>query len=262
MRRVLYLPYDLLTYQSRKAKGIPPKGLVYTGGGDFEAVGANVVKMLVEKHGLQPQHALLDIGSGIGRIAIPLTKVLSEGKYCGFDVVQTGVDWCTKNISNKHPHFVFSYVELNNDLYRNDGQSADQFRFPYEDESFDFAVANSLYTHMMPAEVQHYYTELFRVLKPGGKCYATFFTVPTTQPEQYTSNPAFKFSVQAENYRLMDGEVTAANIAFDETYLRTTIINPQQFDIVYTSYGYWRNESLKPQCEEFQDIVVVQRKGK
>jgi SAM-dependent methyltransferase len=259
VRRLYYLPSDIATYNYRKKNTLPPKGMIYTGGGDFEAMGNHIVNMLVTKHQLQVHHFVLDIGSGIGRVAIPLGKVINaKGKYIGIDVIEQGVKWCVKNITSRYPNFTFIYTPLKNDLYRNTGQDAATFTFPFENNSFDFAIANSLFTHMMPNEVQQYYKELHRVLKPGGKIYATFFI--GNNINRYTSNPFFSFKVIKENYRLMDEQVTGANIAFDESYLFSDIISPKHFDLSYKSYGFWSNESLKSECEEFQDIVVMVKK--
>lgn len=260
IRRLYFLPSDVLTALKGNKNLMPPKGLIYTGAGEFLKMGTQITNMFVNKHGLQPHHKVLDVGSGIGRLAIPLTKIINaNGSYDGFDVIKIGTDWCTKNITKRFANFKFKYMPLHNDLYNNTGAEANKFVFPYPDNSFDFGIANSLFTHMMPDEVQQYYTEIHRVLKPGGKFYATFFSVNTQA--RYTSNPIFSFNIIKNNYRLMDEKVTSANIAFDEHYLHNTIINPSQFNIIYKSYGYWSHEADAPNCEEYQDIVVVEKKG-
>ena len=49
------------------------------------------------------------------------------------------------------------------------------FRFPYEEESFDLIFLTSVFTHMQGAEVRHYLDEIRRALRPGGKCLTTCF---------------------------------------------------------------------------------------
>ena len=49
--------------------------------------------------------------------------------------------------------------------------------FPYPDGSFDFAIATSVFTHLMPDDVSHYLQEIARVLDRGGTLFATFFIV-------------------------------------------------------------------------------------
>ena len=151
-RRLYYLPADLYEGLSgRRDAMTPPRGLIYTGSGDFRAQGEKMRQYFVELAGLQPHHRVLDVGSGIGRIAAPLTDYLDEqGSYEGFDVVEVGVRWCEKAISRRFPNFRFKYVDLDNDLYRSGGGSAADFRFPYADEDFDFVVLTSVFTHMLP----------------------------------------------------------------------------------------------------------------
>ena len=47
--------------------------------------------------------------------------------------------------------------------------------FPYEDNIFDFVVLNSVFTHMLPEDVAHYFSEIARVLRPGGRSFITYF---------------------------------------------------------------------------------------
>jgi SAM-dependent methyltransferase len=254
-RRLYYLPLDTWEALSGQRDGlIPPKGMIYTGSGDFRRSGERSVVLFQQLSGLQPHHHVLDIGSGIGRIAIPLTRFLNEkGRYEGFDVVEKGVDWCQGRITAKFPNFRFQYVSLENDLYRSDGGSASNFRFPYEDASFDFAVANSVFTHMLPDEVDNYLGELRRVLRPGGVAYLTFFVF-----DEKTDWPTgFDFPYDYGHYRLMDDVVKSANVAFEEAHLHS-MVTKHGLKIRDLHYGFWRGLS-KAECHDFQDIVVVER---
>ena len=127
---------------------------------------------------LQPSDHVLDVGCGVGRMAIPLVDYLgSGGRYEGFEnVADDGTNWCTENISVRYPNFSFAHADIYNARYNPGGsiQSA-EFVFPYEDESFDFAFATSVFTHMLPADVEHYLLEIARVLKPTGRTLTTFF---------------------------------------------------------------------------------------
>ena len=72
--------------------------------------------------GLKPNHRVLDIGSGIGRMAIPLTEHLTSGSYEGFDIVPTGINWCKENIEKRFPNFKFTLTSISNDLYTESGK--------------------------------------------------------------------------------------------------------------------------------------------
>ncbi len=261
VRRLYYLPTDILWRLQNPDKLKPPVGLIYTGAGNFLALG-NKILLLMQKFGLQPSHNFIDVGSGIGRVALPLTTFLNkDAQYHGFDVIQLGVNWCQKNIHKKYNNFSFLYTPIYNDLYRNDGTKAEEFIFPYQANYFNYGIANSLFTHMMPNEVAHYYNELYKVMAIGGKFYATFFLVSASNKEKYTSNPNFQFLIDKGDFKLMDEKVTSANIAFDEDYLFNKIIDPLKFKIIYKQYGYWHNEALAATCDEYQDIVVVEKIG-
>src|SRR5947207_14820732 len=71
---------------------LPPLRMRFVGMGDFRAIGEEMAGLLVRVGGLRPTDRVLDIGSGIGRVAIPLTHVLDRATtYDGFDVVERGV---------------------------------------------------------------------------------------------------------------------------------------------------------------------------
>ncbi len=260
-RRWYYFPLDawgLLT--SKRDPLQPPRGLIYTGSGDFQAQADKMLRFFVTKAGLQTEHTILDIGSGIGRMAIPLARYLNKhARYEGFDVVKLGVHWCQQHISKQFPNFRFQYIPLKNDLYRADGADAAQFRFPYADAVFDFTIVISVFTHMLPAQVENYLYEIVRTLKPGGVCVATFFILNEESKQRMPSNPAFVFPYDQGHYRLMDQKVQAANVAFEESYLEEQLhragLSVQQF---YA--GYWCGRA-KTECEDFQDILVLKKQS-
>lgn len=179
LKYILYSIQDLLTLMSGKKKSdYPPKRLNFVGSGDFIKVGNEFTEHFKEIGGLKPDNTVLDIGSGIGRMAIPLTKYLKGGEYYGFDIDKRGIQWCKKNISKKHSNFHFEYVDIYNKFYNKKGKiKASQFKFPYSDKKFDFIFATSVFTHMLPDQVTQYLAEIKRVLKENGKCFLTFFSI-------------------------------------------------------------------------------------
>src|SRR5450759_2780252 len=100
----------------------PPRRLaVFIGSGDFQQIGEEFSRYFIELGGLRPDDDVLDIGSGIGRMAVPLLDYLT-GRYEGFDIVPSGVAWCQKNISAQHPNFRFELADIENGLYRQNGR--------------------------------------------------------------------------------------------------------------------------------------------
>jgi Methylase involved in ubiquinone/menaquinone biosynthesis len=83
----------------------PPPENVFVGDGDYRAIGAEFLGHFVRLGGLKPSDRVLDIGCGIGRMAVPLTQYLdSDAVYEGIDPVGEGIAWCTKTISRGRGH--------------------------------------------------------------------------------------------------------------------------------------------------------------
>lgn len=255
-RRIFYLPSDLFG----KRDGLtPPKGKIFIGDGDFKEIGDRTLKRFIEYGGLKKSHRVLDIGSGIGRMAIPLTKYLDEkGSYEGFDIVEQGIDWCKKNITPTYKNFKFTHINLLNDLYNLKGNSnkASNFTFPYTDNEFNFSFLTSVFTHMLPNDLKNYLSEINRVLKKNGKCYATFFIIDREKIDTY-NNARLKFNHDFNDHFLFDLKVKEANVAYEKKYLLDLI--ESYFTIDKVIYGHW-----SPNCtgedNNYQDIIVFSKK--
>ncbi len=77
-RKVFYLPADAAnSLLGRRGPLVPPRGLANVGGGDFREIGEGQLRCFVEIGGLKPDDADLDVGCGVGRMAVPLTRYLS-----------------------------------------------------------------------------------------------------------------------------------------------------------------------------------------
>jgi len=258
-RRLYYFPIDVLdTVMGNRDDLQPPRGKVFTGGGDFRQQGQEFLQHFKNLGNLQPHHRVLDIGSGIGRMAIPLTQYLNEkGRYDGFDIVKEGVEWCQKNVSAKYPNFYFQQVHLKNDLYSNEGESAAYFAFPFDNNTFNFSFLTSVFTHMLPEQVDNYLKEISRVTAKNGRCLATFFLYNEAIIQRTTGDDKFGFSYDYGHYRLMDDAVKSANVAFDIPYLKD-LAAKHGLKIVSINHGHW-SELPKGACLNFQDIVIFEK---
>lgn len=257
-RKLYYFPVDFYEKITGKRDGITPaKGDIFIGSGDFKKQGAHQLHLLKKYIDIQPDNSVLDVGSGIGRTAVPLTDFLNkDGKYEGFDVVKKGVDWCNENIHKKHPNFNFKYVELHNSLYNSHTGNPENFNFPYAGDSFDKVFLFSVFTHMKIEDIQHYLNEIHRVLKSGGKCLATFFTYSN---EDFEKLPGLKFPVVKERYRLLDEALPEANIAIDDQKL-DEMIATSGLQKNHKVKGFWRDFSKKHEDVNFQDIIILEKK--
>ena len=131
----------------------------------------------IDNFGLKSNDDVLDMGCGCGHVAVPFTRFLSaRASYAGFDVSPSLISWCREHISRDHPNFHFWTADVYNAAFNPGGTLPPaQYRFHYKDASFDFAIAKSLFTHLLLAEAENYFAEAVRVLRPGGRFYLSIF---------------------------------------------------------------------------------------
>jgi SAM-dependent methyltransferase len=258
VRRLLFLPLDLFSNQTYNGIKIPPKGLIFTGQSNFIRDGEYFVELLKKHARLRENHSVLDIGSGMGRLAIPLTAYLKkDGSYEGFDVVKKATDWCSSTIQNKFPNFHFKHVPLHNDLYVKTGEKAAQFKFPYTNNQFDVMAAFSVFTHMLPDEIENYLIESARCLKPGGRVFFTFFYLDS-EIKNDNSETDFQFRHHFESYSLMDEKVKSANVALQKNILED-MFKKAGLNKIELIPGFWRFGQKEYSHHFFQDIAVFEK---
>lgn len=260
VRYLVFLPYDMVTTLFGSNKRLsPPKRLIFIGSGDFVEIGDLFQQDFIDKGVLTPSSSVLDVGCGIGRSAIPMTTYLEGGSYDGFDIMKPGINWCKKNISKQYPNFNFKLVDLTNDLYKSSGSAAENFTFPYKDASFDLSIVLSVFTHLIQDEVEQYLSEISRVLKTNGACYATFFLLnDDSTVAMQTGDHEFNFKYSKGNYSLLNKEVRSANVAFDENYLFNTILSNCNLKVRSLKYGSWSKGGGGSPIA-FQDCLVLEK---
>ena len=156
---------------------VPPASKNETGYGNFRAIGYKIVILLIKLAGLKPDHKVLDIGCGMGRIAIGLLDFLNkDAEYHGLDVVKNNIKWCTEKIPPRNPNFHFQHLDIQNKDYNPHGTiEGTDFRVPLPSDSMDIVILTSVFTHLMPDVTINYLKEIARVLRPGGKVFCTWF---------------------------------------------------------------------------------------
>jgi SAM-dependent methyltransferase len=238
---------------------VPPKRLVTTiGGSDFRLVGEEFVSQFVSLGGLKPTDRVLDVGCGCGRMAVPLTRVLSSGSYEGFDIDARAIAWCRDEITPRFRAFRFQAVSLRNTAYRPGGEGdAASFRFPYADGEFDFVFLTSVFTHLLRASQENYVAECARVTRRGGTLFASFFLLTDENRERVVGgNTAVRFPVESEGgTRLLSAEFPEAAIAFPEAEVvgRTERLGFRLARPI--DHGTWSGAG----GSSFQDLLIARR---
>jgi SAM-dependent methyltransferase len=237
-------------------------GLFSVGTGDFEAIGRGIVVELQVSCGLRPDHHVLDIGCGVGRVAIPLTQYLSaEGRYEGFDPVAKAVRHCQERITPSYPSFRFQAADLYNKRYNPRGRCRDhEYRFPYADGTFDVVLATSVFTHLLPEGTERYIAETARVLKPGGCFLATYFLLNDASTQAMEAGRStIRFSPASAVHAVHKPRVPEAAVAFREEFVAGLYARHGLAETQPTSYGAWSGQPT-PYAGS-QDLRVAKKSG-
>ena len=143
-------------------------------------LGKSEVEELFAKGIISEGDRILDIGCGIGRLAVHLAD--KNVTYIGIDPLSNCIEFAKEAFAD-YPNISFHHIDLNNKFYALSGEDPAAFRFPFRDASFDAVLAVSLFTHFESAtECKRYMRETLRVLKDGGSSYSTWFRAPPNHP--------------------------------------------------------------------------------
>ena len=236
----------------------------------FKENGEEFLKFYREVGGLHPNDRMLDVGFGIGRKTIPLTRYLDERSvYEGLDIKKAGVEWCSQHITPRRPNFQFRQIDVYNKVYNKKGRyRASEYRFPFPDDSFDFVMLGSVFTHMLPDDVRNYLSEIHRVMARGSRCMISYFLL-NEETQRLKAEGVKNVSDLAKGihpldfqfgdgvYRVMDQRVPELAVGYDEQWIRALYA-----DVGLTTervdYGSWCG---RPEYLSYQDLVLAIKKS-
>lgn len=147
-------------------------------GGLWDVIGQLQFDFLVQQ-GLQSHHVLLDVGCGSLRGGQHYIRYLNAGQYVGVDLDQDlldagQVEITQQGLAAQQPRLV---------------QMSD-FNFPRLARTFDYAIAQSVFSHLDLNNIIRCLRRMEQVLAPGGAFFATFFEVPSgSDPLQPITHP-------------------------------------------------------------------------
>lgn len=155
---------------------------------------------------------VLDVGCGCGSLPYSLVHYADfEGNYEGLDIVRPVISWLNQNVAVAYPNFHFTHADIFNGSYNEHGQiRARDYRFPFPTGVFDCAFTSSVFTHMLPEDLENYLAEISRVLKPMGRCFISWFILPQQ-----------KFTDTEKGYWILDPKCPEQAVAYPLDYIQT-----------------------------------------
>jgi SAM-dependent methyltransferase len=224
-------------------------------------------------HRLRPEGAMkmLDIGCGIGRLYLAMKPQMgASDTYTGLDVMPDAIDVCRKAYGDD-PRTSFVHLPVHNATYASDA-GAERTAWPFDDSSFNFASALSVWTHFSEDDFFFYLKELGRVLEPGGKAMITFFIMDehydatlagrTSATSAYYPQPEEMWKYDVPAYGSDEFfTIKAAKVPEDAIGVRKSAFDRAvaEAGLSIAEYipGYWKERP----GYWFQDVVVFEKAG-
>jgi ubiquinone/menaquinone biosynthesis C-methylase UbiE len=109
---------------------------------------------------------------------------------------------------------------------------------------------------MLPEDLEHYLSEISRVLKKNGRCLITFFLLNKESLASINSNTSTqKFIYDFGKYRAIDRNVQECAVCYNEQYI-LGIYRKAGLCISKRCYGAWRKRKTSL---DYQDIIIAKK---
>jgi ubiquinone/menaquinone biosynthesis C-methylase UbiE len=129
----------------------------------LELTARGTIDMLKSTVGIGANDVILEIGCGIGRVGLPLSRECLH--WVGTDISSGMLRHAAARLASR-PNTTL--VELS---------TVGLQEFPAD--SFDLVYCTIVFMHLLEWDRFRYVEEAFRILRPGGRCYVDNFTVDT-----------------------------------------------------------------------------------
>lgn len=203
----------------------------------------------------------LEIGCNHGRTALGLVDLISEkGSYTGFDILKEHVDFAQNYFPLANGRMRFIYADLYNQVYNPTGTIDPlEYLFPAASEKIDVAFAASVFTHLLPATVEHYFAETERVLSSGGKALYSFFVLDNYIGPGKSAHDLYEFEYKLTDYpgvsvRFEDRPEAVIAYSLDAI---EKMARAKGLKIESIIYGYWSLQHADAAHE--QDLIVLSK---
>jgi ubiquinone/menaquinone biosynthesis C-methylase UbiE len=205
--------------------------------------------------------AVLDLGCGTGRDAYVLSKLVgASGRVIGVDMTENQLEVARRHIDTQTKRF--GYTSPNITFAQ--GYIEDLAQAGIADNSVDIVVSNCV-VNLSPAKEQ-VFSEIFRVLKPGGELYFSDVFADRRIPEALAADEVLygeclSGALYVEDFRRMMRRVgcldfrvvSSATITVDNPVLEQKI---GMINFSSLTVRAFKLESLEDRCEDFGQVAV------
>jgi len=131
----------------------------------FTGVGTTRFGLIAKHTELKGNEYVLDVGTGAGRTAIQMAKRLTTGKLVGIDI------WDTMELSGNSPERAYKNAEIEGVKGKVEFKFGNVLEIPFDNDVFDIVTCSSVLNNLHGEKNRvKALREIFRVLKPKGKC--------------------------------------------------------------------------------------------
>jgi SAM-dependent methyltransferase len=236
----------------------PPRKMMYEGVPSswvYRRNGLAYMDHLKKFAGLTSSSKIYDIGSGLGRKTWPLADFLTEGEYFGIEPREDAVQWCRQSLSAVNSRLQFHHHDAINGYYNIAGSiDSASCTLPGSSGHYDIVMANSVFTHMLPAGVENYLAEMARLVNECGVVFATFFLEPDDPAVcgPILNAPRYTFATQRDGYRVQHADCDEHVVSYPEHRMRQ-MFGQAGIRVKKLLWGSWRGNR---DYLDFQDIVI------
>lgn len=143
----------------------------YVGGG-WDQHGKTQLDYLISQ-GLLPDHTFLDIGAGAFRAGRHLIDYLEPGHCYGIDINKSLLEVGYEHELSDEQRAKLPLCNIH---------ATDRFDADFGGVQFDLAIAQSVFSHLSLNNARICLHRVGKVMKPGGRCFVTFFEGPQGTP--------------------------------------------------------------------------------
>ncbi len=204
---------------------------------------------------------VLDLGCGTGRDAYMVAKMVgADGHVIGVDMTEPQLEIAQRHVQAQMTRFGYRKPNIEFHL----GYIEDLAAVGVKDNSVDVIISNCVLN--LSTEKYKVFSEIFRVLKPGGELYFSDVFASRRIPESLTNDPVLRGeclggamyiedfrrllgSLGCADYRIVDSRAFAINDAEVEAKLG-------MIDFYSITVRAFKLDDLEDTCEDYGQVVT------